>query len=921
MQVLPLYQHEGPACQVEQVEPLAFAATCARCSLGAKAAKPCMPADLTGSEGPVLYVLGQGPTQQEDRVGRPFTGANGLYVRGLLQRWPGQVVFDNALRCPTGRDKLKPAMIEACRVYTSDVWRKSGATRVILLGREAMTSFLGEGFDPKSVRRGYTHTSDGTPVFLLIPPSHAARNRLVRGWFEEDLAWAMTATPEPAPRDGVIYQVENESDLAVALEDLEMAPWITYDLETFGAPADNEFAILDAAFTPGGQDVVYSFSREAFERFGGEVCALLAHRPFGGHGVKHDQISLWKRFGFHARAKFDTLWLRRFFESSVELALESAQTSVGMTGGKSAFEFARKGAALLNKEVKGPGKRFKGDPASFTPSAELWFSSADPVQNEADRRVAVERVRSGAEPLTYSFASIPPAKRAGYNCLDTISTDRVYRRYRGLGGDESVRARLVWEKIGASMQHALMVMERNGIAASRAKIYDLIAWMERDIEAIEKQLAEGMEQLKDQFFETNDPRYSLLANKAEWNWNSGSPDTAIFAFDVLRLKCAGLTPSGKRQCTAETLGKLGHPLVDAIIQWRQRHHFKAQYAEGMLAFIRDDGRIHPGIKGVGTETGRPSSEDPNLLNIPRVDKAGGAGKACRDVFVASDDGGADEWVLLETDQSQVELRVAAMLSGDQKMIQTFLDHKDVHLEAAILTAPFLKIDPEEVRKLGKKHDHRSNTKAVVFGALYGEPPPALAKKLNIPRQQAEKLQKLILGHFDRLQAWIREQLALGRKRGFAYTWWDGEWFRRRLLTDIATQEETPARDTAERSSWNTPIQGTACDYTNASLGAIQEWIEREWPEDLGWSKCRLVLTVYDSILLEVRKSVLVRVARKVKEIMESWPTLHGVPLEAELKTGKAFGSLEDYHLPEHCPKKISPCTTCGWVQKRENDNG
>ena len=119
MRVLPLYGEEGPSVAVERVEPLALNSGCERCALGAKASKDsrCMSAAVVGAEGtPLLYVVGMGPTQQEDRTGMPFSGASGSYVRGLVaHKWDGQVMYDNALRCNLGRDKLKPTAIEACR--------------------------------------------------------------------------------------------------------------------------------------------------------------------------------------------------------------------------------------------------------------------------------------------------------------------------------------------------------------------------------------------------------------------------------------------------------------------------------------------------------------------------------------------------------------------------------------------------------------------------------------------------------------------------------------------------------------------------------------------------------------------------------------------------------------------------------------
>jgi uracil-DNA glycosylase family 4 len=880
VRTLALYE-EVPRLRVETTLPLTLDRSCTRCVLGKRDGiqSRCMSAAGVGTQGPTLYVLGAGPTQQEDRTGMPFSGAAGTYVRQQIAlHWKGSVVYDNALRCSLGRDAPKPQAIAACRPYLAQVWSESGADRVLLIGREAMTAFIGEGHAPLSVRRGYTHTATGVPVFLLMPSSLPVRNRFWRGWFEEDVQWALTADPDMGPRHtGRVFQVQTEQDLQEAFEDLEIAPWVTLDTETYGAAWNREARILDVALTPGGQDYAYSLPREAVDRLGPQLVAGLSKLRLVGHALKHDQVFLWARFGRRLECWADSMWLRRYFEGGVELALEHAQTQVGMSGGKEeAWAYVTAGAAALRKEVKGPGKR-----ATKTLPTDWWHSSPDRQQNMAEREMAVERVREGDEPMRYAYAAIPPDVRARYNGLDTVSSDRVCRIYRARQDEDAKRSWRVWNEIGRDMQHAMMVMEGNGVAVDRAKIHELIALMDTDIAEIEAQVEAAYPE----------------AEYGRFNFHSGSPDTARLLFDVRGLPSKQLTPTGRRQCNAEVLEKLDDPFATMVVKWRQRQHFKAQYGEGMLVAIQDDGRIHTSIKGVGAETGRPSSEDPNLFNLPRSDTGSGHGKMCRDVLIATptppDD--PDPWVLIEADQSQIELRVAAMLSGDQKMIQAYKDGINVHTAAAKMTAPYVKLRPEDIHD---DHPHRSNTKAVVFGALYGEPDVSLAKKLGISRATAAKLQQLILGHYDRLQAWTQEQLAFARKHGYTYTWWNGQQFRKRWLCEVGNPDQRdPARDTAERSSWNTPIQGTASDYTNASLGAIQRWIERKWP-DWRTAQVRSVLTVYDSILLESRRSQVRRTAAEVKRIMESWPTLHGMPLKADVKVGQRFGSLGKYKADE-----------------------
>lgn len=250
---------------------------------------------------------------------------------------------------------------------------------------------------------------------------------------------------------------------------------------------------------------------------------------------------------------------------------------------------------------------------------------------------------------------------------------------------------------------------------------------------------------------------------------------------------------------------------------------------------------------------------------------------CRDLFVAP-----EGHTLLEADYSQIELRVAAMLSGDPVMIQFFRDGVDFHLATAKMIAPMFNVDPGDV---DKDHPLRDQAKIVNFATLYGDSAAGLAAKLGINKKMAAALQDAILGKFSRLKVWIAARLKHARLAGSCRTWWDGGDFRERPLWRIA-DADGPARETAERSSWNTPVQGTATEYTNASLGAVQRWIEDDFVP------AKLVLTVYDSIILEVREDAVDKVAHGVRNIMESWPVMHSMPIVADLKVGRAWGSME-----------------------------
>jgi DNA polymerase I-like protein with 3'-5' exonuclease and polymerase domains len=272
-------------------------------------------------------------------------------------------------------------------------------------------------------------------------------------------------------------------------------------------------------------------------------------------------------------------------------------------------------------------------------------------------------------------------------------------------------------------------------------------------------------------------------------------------------------------------------------------------------------------------------KEPNLQNIPRVDPSTPWGKYPRGLFVAP-----EGFSYLQLDYSQLELRIAAMLSQDLDMIQIFRDGVDYHQRTAELIAPYAwRIRPEEVTK-----EHRTQAKTVNFAVLYGEKAKALAAQMNCSEQQAETTMRALFGQFKALRKWMDRALDTTQRTGYARTWWAGKTARCRDLADIAGLE--PARKiTAENSAVNTPIQGTASDFCLRSVVEVVRWIESTR------APAKLVLTVHDSLLLEVEEAAIHAVATKVRDIMTGWDSA-GVPLAVDTEVGKSWGTLEKFTL-------------------------
>jgi DNA polymerase-1 len=238
------------------------------------------------------------------------------------------------------------------------------------------------------------------------------------------------------------------------------------------------------------------------------------------------------------------------------------------------------------------------------------------------------------------------------------------------------------------------------------------------------------------------------------------------------------------------------------------------------------------------------------------------------------------WTILSADYSQLELRIAAMLSKDPTMIDIFKRGEDLHQKTAEMIAPLVwHITADQVKKV----PHRAAAKAVNFGVLYGQTAKGLCRKIGCTEEEAERIIQAILGKFHLLGGWIKERLASARRDGCTWTYWNGEHARRRNLWQLA-DDDNEAKGTAERSSWNTAIQGTGSDYLLRSLVQVVNWVL-----DNG-VPARVVLSVHDSLLLEVRDDCLGEVAAKVKEVMTGWPS-DDVPLVVDVEAGPTWGDL------------------------------
>ncbi len=311
---------------------------------------------------------------------------------------------------------------------------------------------------------------------------------------------------------------------------------------------------------------------------------------------------------------------------------------------------------------------------------------------------------------------------------------------------------------------------------------------------------------------------------------------------------------------AEALEKIEHlhPVVPLILEYRELSKLKSTYTDGLLPLIASDGRIHTNFKMTVTATGRLSSTEPNLQNIPIRKELG---SALRKMFIA-----ADNCCLIDADYSQIELRILAHVSGDKTMIEAFKAGADIHRTTA---AVVLGKEPEEVTA-----EERSSAKAVNFGIVYGISAFSLAGDIKKSVKEAGDYINSYLQKYDGVKKYLDESKKLARERGYAETIFG----RRRPIPELKSKNYNQ-RSFGERVAMNMPIQGAAADIIKLAMVRADRRMRREG------LKARLILQVHDELVIECPNSEAEKAAKILKEEMEGAARL-SLPLTVDIKIGQ-----------------------------------
>ncbi len=350
------------------------------------------------------------------------------------------------------------------------------------------------------------------------------------------------------------------------------------------------------------------------------------------------------------------------------------------------------------------------------------------------------------------------------------------------------------------------------------------------------------------------------------NFNPSSPkQLGEILFDHLKLDPdASRTASGQYATGEEVLVRIQdrHPIVPLILDYRMCSKLKSTYVDKLPECIDPmTGRVHTSFSQALTETGRLSSSDPNLQNIPIRT---GRGQRIREAFVPRD----ENHLLLSADYSQIELRVMAALSGDSAMLDAFRRGADIHTETATRVYGVM---PALVTA-----EMRSTCKMVNFGIIYGISAFGLSQRLCVPRKQAAELIATYFAQYPGVKTFMEKAVADARATGYAKTILG----RRRFLRDINSRNNT-SRQSAERNAINTPVQGTAADLIKLAMVRVHRELEQRR------LKTRMVLQIHDELLFDVPKEEADAVRTLVKEAMETVLDI-GVPLDVSIGTGDSW---------------------------------
>ncbi|MGL4193128.1 MAG: DNA polymerase I [Vibrio sp.] len=443
----------------------------------------------------------------------------------------------------------------------------------------------------------------------------------------------------------------------------------------------------------------------------------------------------------------------------------------------------------------------------------------------------------GKNQLTFNQIALPEA--AQYAAEDADVTLRLHQRISQLI-DQDSKLSQVYRDIEMPLVPVLSRIERTGVMID-----------EMLLSAQSQEIALRLDELEQQAYQLAGQPFNLSSPK----------QLQTILFEQMKLPVLQKTPSGTPSTNEEVLQELAldYPLPKVLIEYRGLAKLKSTYTDKLPKMINPStGRVHTSYHQAVTATGRLSSTDPNLQNIPVRNEQG---RRIRQAFVAP-----HGWKIMAVDYSQIELRIMAHLSGDQALLNAFRSGLDIHAATAaeIIGVPIEQVSSEQRRR----------AKAVNFGLIYGMSAFGLAKQLGIARSEAQQYMDKYFERYPGVMQYMEETRRRAAEQGYVETI-----FGRRLHLPEITSRNAMRRKAAERAAINAPMQGTAADIIKKAMLLVAEWIEQQ-----GAGRVKLLMQVHDELVFEVEESSLSEIESKVQQLMEAAADLD-VPLVADAGHG------------------------------------
>ncbi len=433
--------------------------------------------------------------------------------------------------------------------------------------------------------------------------------------------------------------------------------------------------------------------------------------------------------------------------------------------------------------------------------------------------------------VTYHIA-YPSGKYADISVLSALC-DEMERLAEEQEQTELYKMELRLTEVLASMEHT-------GVKTDKKGVKEFGVYLSEQIEEMAK----------------------LVYDKAGHQFKIGSPkQLGEVLFSEMELPHGKKTKTGY-STNAEILESLRdeYKIVDYVLKWRQFSKLKSTYVDGLLKTVGKDGRIHSVFKQTETRTGRISSTEPNMQNIPVRTSLG---RNMRKFFLAEDGN-----ILLDADYSQIELRILANLCGDENMQAAFLSGEDIHTATA---AQVFDMPPEMVTS-----EMRSAAKAVNFGIIYGIGAFSLSKDIGVSVYEANRYIKNYLARYPKVNEFMEQIVENGKADGYVSTY-----FKRRRPVPELRQSNKMVQAAGKRIAMNTPIQGTAADIIKMAMVKVYDRLREEVPE------ARLILQVHDELIVEVPQKLALKAAKILGEAMQTVVDFT-VPLTAEVNMGGSW---------------------------------